>query len=139
MLGGVLERFPELMIVAAESEIGWLPHWMQRMDHANMKFGAMMETKLSMEPSEYVRRQIWLTFMDDAVGAASYEIIGQDSFMWGSDFPHTDSTWPNGTVTRELAAARCRRAEHPVDNAASAPTSTLSGPRFPTFGSQKGR
>jgi len=101
VLGGVLERFPELMIVAAESEIGWLPHWMQRMDHANMKFGAMMETKLSMEPSEYVRRQIWLTFMDDAVGAASYEVIGRDSFMWGSDFPHTDSTWPNSRTVIE--------------------------------------
>ena len=101
VLGGVLERFPELMIVAAECEIGWLPHWMQRMDHANFKFGAMMETKLSMQPSDYVRRQIWLTFMDDAVGAASYEVIGQDSFMWGSDFPHTDSTWPNSRTVIE--------------------------------------
>ena len=33
------------MIVAAECEIGWLPHWMQRMDHANEKFGAMMDVR----------------------------------------------------------------------------------------------
>jgi predicted TIM-barrel fold metal-dependent hydrolase len=95
VLGGVLERFPRLRIVGAESDIGWLPHWMQRMDHGNAKFGAMMDVPLTMAPSDYVRRQLWLTFMDDPVGAAGLETIGADTIMWGSDFPHTDSTWPN--------------------------------------------
>jgi predicted TIM-barrel fold metal-dependent hydrolase len=101
VLGGVLERFPRLTIVGAESDIGWLPHWTQRMDHAHEKFGAMMATPLSIRPSEYVRRQVWLTFMDDAIGAASLEAIGADTFMWGSDFPHTDSTWPNSRAVIE--------------------------------------
>jgi predicted TIM-barrel fold metal-dependent hydrolase len=101
VLGGVLERFPTLRIVAAESDIGWLPHWMQRLDHAQRKFGAMMEVPLSMAPSEYVRRQIWLTFMDDPVGVASLSRIGPDMFMWGSDFPHTDSTWPDSQTVIE--------------------------------------
>jgi predicted TIM-barrel fold metal-dependent hydrolase len=95
VLGGVLERFPRLQIVGAECEIGWLPHWMQRMDHADAKFGAMMDVPLTMAPSEYVRRQVWVTFMDDPVGAAGLESIGRDTFMWGNDFPHTDSTWPH--------------------------------------------
>lgn len=95
VLGGVLERFPGVQIVGAECDIAWLPHWMQRMDHANAKFGALMDVKLSMLPSDYVRRQVWVTFMDDAVGAANLEAIGPETFMWGSDFPHTDSTWPN--------------------------------------------
>jgi predicted TIM-barrel fold metal-dependent hydrolase len=99
--GGVLERFPHLQIVAAESDIGWLPHWMQRMDHGSEKFGALMDVRLSMKPSEYVRRQVWLTFMDDAVGASNLEQIGADTFMWGSDFPHTDSTWPNSQAVIE--------------------------------------
>ena len=93
--GGVLERFPRLRVVAAESDIGWLPHWMQRMDHGTEKFGAMMDVQLELKPSEYVKRQVWLTFMDDMIGASSLEEIGADTFMWGSDFPHTDSTWPN--------------------------------------------
>jgi predicted TIM-barrel fold metal-dependent hydrolase len=95
VLGGVLERFPRLQIVCAESDVGWLAHWMQRMDHAHARFGAMMDVALSLRPSDYVRRQLWLTFLDDAVGAASLESLGSDTFMWGSDFPHTDSTWPN--------------------------------------------
>jgi predicted TIM-barrel fold metal-dependent hydrolase len=108
VLGGVLERFPGLQIVAAECDIAWLPHWMQRMDHANAKFGALMDVKLSMLPSEYVRRQVWLTFMDDALGVAALDAIGPDTFMWGSDFPHTDSTWPNSqtVIDKTLGTVR---------------------------------
>ena len=105
VLGGVLERFPELQVVGAESDIGWLPHWTQRMDHAIEKFGAMMDVTLSMRPSEYMTRQVWFTFMDDEVGSANIEALGADVFMWGSDFPHTDSTWPNSlsVIERNLA------------------------------------
>jgi predicted TIM-barrel fold metal-dependent hydrolase len=106
VLGGVLERFPSLVIVCAESDIGWLPHFMQRMDHANMRFGAMMEQPLSITPSDYVRRQVRLTFMDDPLGAATYEQVGRGTYMWGSDFPHTDSTWPNSqkVIDRNFAS-----------------------------------
>jgi predicted TIM-barrel fold metal-dependent hydrolase len=95
---------------------------MQRMDHANQRFGAMMDVRLSLRPSDYVRRQLWLTFLDDAVGAASLESLGADTFMWGSDFPHSDSTWPNsrsviqknlGSVPQQVA----RKVLH--DNAAA--------------------
>ena len=94
IFGGVLERFPELRIVSAENDVGWLPHMMYRMDHAFDKYSAIMSESLSMRPSEYVRRQIWATFQDDAVGAATYGIFGEDNYMWASDFPHTDSTFP---------------------------------------------
>jgi predicted TIM-barrel fold metal-dependent hydrolase len=95
VLGGVLEKHPRLQIVCAECDVAWLPHWMQRMDHAHEKFGAMMDVPLSMRPSEYVTRQVWVTFLDDTLGARSAAGIGEDTFMWGSDFPHGDSTWPH--------------------------------------------
>jgi predicted TIM-barrel fold metal-dependent hydrolase len=95
VLGGVLERFPGLQIVSAESDTGWLPHFMQRLDRAQEKFGVMLGNRLSMQPSDYVRRQVWATFLDDRVGASAFETHGQDTFMWGSDFPHSDSTFPN--------------------------------------------
>jgi len=95
VLGGVLERFPKLEIVSAESDTGWLPHFMQRLDRAQDKFGAMLGHRLKLRPSEYVRRQVWATFLDDQIGAAWFETHGADAFMWGSDFPHSDSTWPD--------------------------------------------
>lgn len=94
---GVLERFPRLKIVSAENDTGWIPHFMYRLDHVYEKFGAFSETAqpLPMKPSDYVRRQIWATFQDDPVGPAFSSLFGENNFMWASDFPHTDSTWPH--------------------------------------------
>ncbi len=92
---GVLMRFPRLRVVSAENDSGWVAHYMYRMDHAFEKFGALMAEPLDMKPSEYVRRNVWVTFQDDPVGPMLYQYFGEDNFMWASDFPHTDSTWPN--------------------------------------------
>jgi predicted TIM-barrel fold metal-dependent hydrolase len=95
IFGGVLERFPKLLIVSAENDTGWFPHYMYRLDHIYDKFGAMMPEPLPLKPSEYVRRQVWATFQDDPVGPANTRFFGEDNYMWASDFPHADSTWPN--------------------------------------------
>jgi len=95
IFSGVLERFPNLQIVSAENDTGWFPHFMYRMDHAFDKFRSLEKEPLPMKPSEYVRRQMWATFQDDPVGPTTYKIFGEDNYMWASDFPHTDSTWPN--------------------------------------------
>jgi predicted TIM-barrel fold metal-dependent hydrolase len=95
VFGGVLERHPQLRIVSAENDVGWLPHFMYRMDHAHEKFGAMRETPLPRPPSEYLRRQLWATFQDDPVGPQTHQIFGADNYMWASDFPHSDSTFPD--------------------------------------------
>ena len=95
VFGGVLERFPKLQIVSAENDIGWLPHFMYRMDHCYEKYRAMWTQPLQAPPSEYVRRQLWATFQDDPIGPATHEVFGADNYMWASDFPHSDSTFPD--------------------------------------------
>src|ERR1700736_6585144 len=96
IFGKVFERFQELRVVSAENDTGWIAHFMYRSDHMYEKFGTMREdTKLKMKPSDYVRRNIWATFQDDAIGPMTYKFFGEDNYMWASDFPHTDSTWPN--------------------------------------------
>jgi len=74
--------------------VGWMPHFMYRIDHAYEKFGTLAPEPLPMRPSEYIKRQVWATFLDDPVGPKTYEMFGENNYMWGSDFPHTDSTWP---------------------------------------------
>jgi uncharacterized protein len=56
--GGVLERFPELKTVSAENDVGWMRHFMYRMDHAYEKFGTLAPEPLPMRPSEYIKRQV---------------------------------------------------------------------------------
>jgi len=95
IFGGVMMRFPKIRIVSAENDSGWIAHYMYRMDHAFDKFSAMMSEPLEMKPSEYVRRNLWATFQDDPIGPMLFKFFGEDRFMWASDFPHTDSTWPH--------------------------------------------
>ena len=93
---GVLERFPKLRIVSAENDIGWMPHFLYRLDHAWNKYRALGSAKkLSMTPADFIRRQVWATFQDDPVGPVTYRFYGEDNYMWASDFPHGDCTWPN--------------------------------------------
>lgn len=95
LFGGVLERFPKLIIVSAENDTGWLPHFMYRADHAWEKFRFFNKEPLPMAPSEYLKRNLYATFQDDPIGPATWTYFGADNYMWASDFPHTDSTWPH--------------------------------------------
>jgi predicted TIM-barrel fold metal-dependent hydrolase len=95
IVSGVLERFPRLKLVSAENDVGWLPHYMYRLDHAWEKYSALTSEPLPLKPSDYMRRQLWATFQDDPVGPGTYKFFGTSNYMWASDFPHTDSTWPN--------------------------------------------
>ena len=108
LMGGVLERFPKLKMVSAENDTGWLPHFMYRLDHAYNKYGAHRAANSEMKPSEFMRRQLWATFQDDPIGPATYKFFGTDNYMWASDFPHTDSTWPNSlkVIKRTLPGSR---------------------------------
>lgn len=96
IFGGVLDRFPALKIVSAENDSGWVAHFMYRLDHVYEKFGVMWDkVGLKLKPSEYVRRNVWVTFQDDMIGPMTWRYFGADNYMWASDFPHADSTWPN--------------------------------------------
>jgi predicted TIM-barrel fold metal-dependent hydrolase len=91
--GGVFERFPDLKMVSAENDVGWMPNWIHRLDHVHAK---IPDTKrLPLTPSEYVRRNVWGTFQDDPIGPATWQFFGRHNYMWASDFPHADSTFPH--------------------------------------------
>lgn len=90
--GGVFDRFPKLKIVSAENDVGWIPNWIHRLDHV---YSMIAHGKLDLKPSEYVKRNVWATFQDDPLGPATYKFFGSENYMWASDFPHADSTFPN--------------------------------------------
>jgi predicted TIM-barrel fold metal-dependent hydrolase len=45
-------------------------------------------------PSDYWRRNMFVEFMEDDLGVQLRDAIGVDTMLWGSDFPHAESTWP---------------------------------------------
>ncbi|HEV3113804.1 MAG TPA: amidohydrolase family protein [Candidatus Binataceae bacterium] len=101
IMGGVLERFPRLKLVSVENDVGWIGHFIQRMDHAYQRFGITSKNIIPNPPSFYFHRQVNATFQDDRVGVVTRQFAGVENLMWASDFPHADSTWPN---SREVIA-----------------------------------
>jgi predicted TIM-barrel fold metal-dependent hydrolase len=103
--GGVCERFPQAKFIFLEANGGWLVPWLERLDHHCRKFRWEVEN-LSLLPSEYFRRQCWISFdPDEAMLKATAEspLVGADRIIWASDYPHPDAKFPG--VTEELAEA----------------------------------
>lgn len=93
--GGAMERFPSLRFAFMEAGGGWIASWLDRMnDHYEGVFGAMVPW-LSRKPSEYFERQCYISFDpgERTVNSVA-ELIGADRVIWGTDFPHTDGTYP---------------------------------------------
>jgi len=107
IFSGVLDRFPDLRIVSAENNCGWLPYYLQRMDRTFERGRYAAGFKLSLKPSEYFQRQMYCTYIDDYVGVANRHFIGVDKLMWSSDYPHQASSWPHSqeVVARDFKDA----------------------------------
>ncbi len=101
IFSGVLERFPRLRLVSAENDIAWVPHLLERADKYYRRFKQAYDAPLSLRPSEYFRRQCYATFIDDPMGLKTYHLLGADSFMWSTDYPHQAATWPHSQEVLE--------------------------------------
>ena len=50
---------------------------------------------MKLKPSEYFRRQLYATFIDDTFGLVHRHAIGVENMLWSSDFPHSATFWPH--------------------------------------------
>ena len=89
------ERHPKLKFICGEFETGWLGQFLGRLDHAAYRTPEAKSKDLSMEPSEYFRRNWYATFEDDEAGIRTRDMIGVDNLLWGNDYPHHDAIWPH--------------------------------------------
>ncbi len=97
LFSGVFERFPSLKFISVENDIGWVPYLLQRMDYGYQRKGKRrgLLFESGMLPSDQFRRSVRCTFMTDPAGIALYDLVGPDTLLWATDYPHDDSTWPN--------------------------------------------
>ncbi len=128
---GILERFPRLRLGILESNVGWVPFWLGRMDEhthgRNSVMGNAVE-RLPMLPSEYFKRQITVT-CDSDESALSYAVehLGGDNIAWNTDYPHPDAPRPEKALPDLDAQSITDEAKGKIlwDNAV-----TLFGPRI---------
>ena len=89
IMTGVCERFPRLRFGFLESGGGWVAPWLDRMDR-HVK-GPMNDTGLPALPSEYFRRQCWISFEPvEGCLRALADYIGPEKVLWATDYPHLD-------------------------------------------------
>lgn len=96
MYSGVLERMPDLKLMYAECQIGWIPYLLERADDVWETHRGWSNSQLNcpQPPSTYYYRQIYSCFFKDAVGVDLISRVGEDNIMFETDYPHQDGTWP---------------------------------------------
>ena len=58
-----------------------------------------------LKPSEYIRRQIHVSFQDDPIALAARHLTGPTTIMWGNDYPHAEGTFRHSKrlITEQFA------------------------------------
>ena len=95
IFSGILARHPKLRLVEVEGGVGWCAFVVQYMDHIWQKHRHWTKSVLTEPPSFYFHRQVLGTFLDDKVGVDERHVVGVENIMWSSDYPHSETTWPN--------------------------------------------
>jgi predicted TIM-barrel fold metal-dependent hydrolase len=99
--GGVFERQPKLRLILLEADVGWIPHFIYRMDHFR-------------PVGKDFKRSAMDIFQTNIYSAVQYEqsnlewlckVLGPEHFMWSTDYPHFDCPFPHSRkLVNELFA-----------------------------------
>ena len=94
--GGVLERHPRLRAAFLEANCAWAPWLLWRLDEAYEREADVFVPELKMAPTEYFKRQCWISVEPDEE-PAKYAIdwVGSDKMVFSTDYPHGDSKYPD--------------------------------------------
>ncbi len=111
VFSGSLQRFPDLTIAYAESQVGWMPFQLERMD-AVWRDGRGGVDDVTVAPSEQVHGRVYGCVFDDLHGLINREAVGLDHILFETDYPHSDGTFPHSRkVAHELFVAAGMDAE----------------------------
>lgn len=96
VFAGVFQRHPRLRLTVVEHDVGWVPHFIRRMDMTYSEHNYVTEIRFAdnARPSDFIRRNVYFTFMEDPIFVSLLSFVGANRVMWGSDYPHRESTWP---------------------------------------------
>ena len=92
IMGGVLERHPNLRVVFLESGAGWAAYWLERLESGvNGGRRGLEVPGLHMHPVEYFQRQCFIAADQDDPGIKMViDAIGDDNVVTATDFSHPE-------------------------------------------------
>ncbi|MBJ7260542.1 MAG: amidohydrolase [Acidimicrobiia bacterium] len=103
LMSGIFERIPKLEVAYSEGQIGWIPYVIERADKVwmeNRGWGGVAD-KVTRPPSESYYEHVFGCFFDDEHGLESLDRVGVDNVAFETDYPHSDSTWPDSKSMAE--------------------------------------
>src|SRR5262249_22892614 len=95
---------PKLKVGILESGVHWIEEVVNRIDlywRTQSQLGLITSYRGELSPREQWRRQCFVSTTFDANEIALRRTLGVSTMMWGSDFPHIESTYPK---SREFLA-----------------------------------
>jgi predicted TIM-barrel fold metal-dependent hydrolase len=91
----VLRNFPAIKIALSEGGIGWIPYFLERVDHGYKTHRAWTGQDFGGKlPSEVFNEHIVTCFITDDFGVESRKRLDLNNVTWECDYPHSDTTWP---------------------------------------------
>ena len=102
LLSGVFDRYPNLRVLYAEAQAGWMPYVVQRLDNLWDQGNAFNRARsVQRPPSTYLHDHVFSSIFDDVVAIRELDAIGEDNLCFETDYPHPDSTWPNSRAVAQ--------------------------------------
>jgi predicted TIM-barrel fold metal-dependent hydrolase len=99
--GAVFQRFPALRLAIVESGVGWLAWFAGYMDATWKKQRFWTNSPLTEPPSFYMDQNVYGSFIDEEVGIQLRHVTGGKNIMWSSDYPHSETTYPDSLAVIE--------------------------------------
>lgn len=115
VFSGTLNRFPDIKISYAESQVGWMPFMLERMDSVYRE-GRGGVGGDGMLPSEIVKGRVFGCVFDDLFGLKVRNEVGTEHILFETDYPHSDGTFPHSRkVAHSLFSAAGMNAQECYD------------------------
>jgi predicted TIM-barrel fold metal-dependent hydrolase len=104
----IWHRFPDLRFSLTEGDIGWIPYILQRAEHIQRRhhgWTAHSFPEGMSGPTDVFRTHLICCFIEDEIGVRLLDRFNLDNVCWESDYPHSDSSWPNAPEHLEVLFA----------------------------------
>ena len=103
LMGGMLDRYPNLRVGTLESGHGWLPHWLVRLTRQIDYVRGSVSPTLKHTPIEYAQAGRVFCSIDFSEGVAltkaAIDLVGDHVLMFASDYPHPETIFPDHADT----------------------------------------
>lgn len=101
----IFDRFPDLKIGSMESGVGWFAWYTEYITRTWEKQRFWTQSELKNAPVHYMENNVFGSFIQDRTGILSRDLPGGKNIMWSSDYPHSETTFPNShdIILRDFA------------------------------------